>query len=225
MRRVLRSIALCLILGVATTCIIAWLCGLFCFGWGLVGRGTFWGVMPGGSPQVVSRGSVSGSRILGFGAGQTQVRNGLSFPQPGDEIVVIGFLGETSVRDQTLIAAALQAGAREWISTEAGWPWRALACEFSDLNGQRGGWTFVSKAGAAVPASGGPVRVLAWKPLWPGFALNVLVFSAGWAVILFAPRTSRRTRRRLRGQCERCGYDLRASPDGRCPECGFTRGR
>jgi hypothetical protein len=52
-------------------------------------------------------------------------------------------------------------------------------------------------------------------PLWmPVFLFLVLPASA------VAVRSVRRRRRRNRGLCERCGYDLRGSVSGRCPECG-----
>jgi hypothetical protein len=50
-------------------------------------------------------------------------------------------------------------------------------------------------------------------PLWLPM---LLLTSPAVALILAAVR---RRRRRVRGCCERCGYDLRATPAG-CPECG-----
>ena len=218
MRSAIRTIVMCLLLGAATAIIIASIAGLFVFGWGVTIGGTFWGVIPGSSPQPVSRGSASGSRIVGFGASQVVVRNSLTLPQPGDAQVVLGFLGDVTAHEVALITDSLSAGARVMVATETGWPWIAFACEFSDVGGHRGGWMI-----GRPRASGGPVRALAWRPLWPGAALNMLVFAAGWLVILLAPRAIRRTRRRRRGACERCGYDLRGTPSGGCPECGFAR--
>ncbi len=223
MGRVLRAVVVCLVLGVSTTCIIAWVCGLFCFGWGMISGGTFWGVMPGNSPQAVSRGSASANRIAGVGVDQIQLRNSLSIPQQGDEAVVNGLLTDPADRDRAAIAAALQSCARHWIRTESGWPWKALRCTFSDVDGGHGGWTFGATTGSAAPAGGGPQRVITWRPRMPGFVFNTSVFAAMWFMILFAPRMSRRALRRRRGRCERCGYDLRASPEGRCPECGALR--
>lgn len=54
-------------------------------------------------------------------------------------------------------------------------------------------------------------------PIW----ILTAVFALAPAVAL--QRLRRRLRRATRGQCPRCGYDLRATP-GRCPECGDAAG-
>jgi len=51
-------------------------------------------------------------------------------------------------------------------------------------------------------------------------AVPALLFALAPTYWLLGPRRTLRRRRKL-GLCERCGYDLRASPD-RCPECGRT---
>jgi hypothetical protein len=57
-------------------------------------------------------------------------------------------------------------------------------------------------------------------PLW--FVVSVSMVAPGVWVMSWR-RARRRAERRKRGECEVCGYDLRATPE-RCPECGAVRG-
>jgi hypothetical protein len=54
-------------------------------------------------------------------------------------------------------------------------------------------------------------------PHWATMAVSAVVAAGGVMLI----RVDRR--RRGRGLCAKCGYDLRATPE-RCPECGTMRG-
>jgi hypothetical protein len=55
-------------------------------------------------------------------------------------------------------------------------------------------------------------------PLWPFYAIS---WMAPLWMLPSLVRALRRARRNRQGQCPRCGYDLRATPDS-CPECGRT---
>lgn len=55
-------------------------------------------------------------------------------------------------------------------------------------------------------------------PMWPGFAVNTLMYGAIAGAALFGPGMVRRTLRRRRGGCTACGYDLAGLR--LCPECG-----
>jgi hypothetical protein len=62
----------------------------------------------------------------------------------------------------------------------------------------------------------GPGSGAAAMPVWPIVALASVMPAWG---LLSAGRALVRRRRRKKGWCANCGYDLRASA-GRCPECG-----
>lgn len=51
------------------------------------------------------------------------------------------------------------------------------------------------------------------------FAGNATVYSGAWFLAIAAPGAFKRRRRRRRGLCVKCGYDLQGINDT-CPECG-----
>ncbi len=58
-------------------------------------------------------------------------------------------------------------------------------------------------------------------PLWP---LALPALPALWVLSRDTLRACRKARRRRRGLCLRCGYDLTGNVSGRCPECGTACG-
>ncbi len=51
-------------------------------------------------------------------------------------------------------------------------------------------------------------------PILPGFLLDTLFYAAPWWLILITPGALKRSRRRRRGRCIHCGYDLAGLPAG-----------
>jgi len=89
-------------------------------------------------------------------------------------------------------------------------------------------WQPKAPAGLALPALPELGRLFVMRPVgwtvsssavWAPYWFWVLVFAVMPARMLH--RWTRARRRRRRGLCESCGYDLRGSM-GRCPECGET---
>jgi hypothetical protein len=74
-------------------------------------------------------------------------------------------------------------------------------------------------------------NVAVFSVLGLGFAVGVMLGAFWLAVPMVVMavlagylhrRDGRQRLRHVRGQCIKCGYDLRASPE-RCPECGTVR--
>jgi hypothetical protein len=67
---------------------------------------------------------------------------------------------------------------------------------------------------------GSSFRMLAWNPLWPGFAINTIFYAAILWMLFAAPFALRRRRRIKRGLCPKCAYPVGARDV--CTECGAS---
>ncbi len=118
--------------------------------------------------------------------------------------------------------AVAETGVYTAVSRRYGWPLMALAADETFRDGDPWGLTSVWHTGLDVAPAWSLKSNYPIKPLLPGFALNTLFYALfPWALIILA-RTTRARRRRKRGHCPACNYDLTSTttPLTRCPECG-----
>ena len=70
---------------------------------------------------------------------------------------------------------------------------------------------------------GGEPGILPIRLIFPGFAINTILYAAILWPLWRIPFALRRHIRRKRGLCVTCGYDLSGDLAGGCPECGWRR--
>lgn len=121
-----------------------------------------------------------------------------------------------------------------WIKA-SGWPFRCLICNLSTKNAPNfGTHTWAAQGGLilsdpTIPgwADWPPVypRILPLRPMWPELAANSIFYGLCWWVLGRLWGWQRARRRRRRGRCIACGFDLAGLPSPvRCPECGWASG-
>ncbi len=89
----------------------------------------------------------------------------------------------------------------------------------------------ITRAGIPLPLTWGgetmlstvPPHALPVLPIWRGLLLDTGFFAAIWAIPMFGVPLVRARRRRKRGLCPKCAYDLGGDPASGCPECGWGR--
>jgi hypothetical protein len=115
-----------------------------------------------------------------------------------------------------------------FLRLSAGWPWRSLRhVEVADT--ARMAWVphwalTIEQIQSPIDTGGAPmVLALPLIPIWPGLLLDTGFYGALWALPLFSLPLLRTHRRRRKGRCPRCGYDLKHAFEPGCPECGWGR--
>lgn len=107
-----------------------------------------------------------------------------------------------------------------------GWPrpcfWYPVAKDYSFAKGNYagpGGLNLYPITGKELDK----IRALPLLPAYPGLLLNTAFYAGLWSFPLFGLPLLKKRRRRHRGHCPQCNYDLKGALDQGCPECGWKR--
>jgi hypothetical protein len=105
-----------------------------------------------------------------------------------------------------------------WSEAAFGWPLPALRCMVTATAVLDGltppAWL------PAMRTSDRPLPAIPYRPVWSGLLLNTLFFAALWSAAALFSGVARQRLRISQGHCPWCNYDLRSCPENGCPECG-----
>ncbi len=156
------------------------------------------------------------STLVGVKSRRDRMSNGLAIDS--GEIALP--LWAESLRQPSATYANGKQSFEERLIIARGWPCPAMALEvigrpraqrFDVAGGFDLGDPFASNAGA-LP------RLIPYRPIWPGFALNTMLYAAMLWLLFAAPFALRRRVRIRRGLCPACAYPVGESDV--CTECG-----
>lgn len=115
------------------------------------------------------------------------------------------------------LGAMMDRSNRSMDRTRAGWPFYALEYRESvdELATRPSGWRAVYLGGIESWVRHRPLPI---KPVWTGLLLDAVLYGAALFALSAAPGAFVRARRRRRGLCLKCAYELKGLSV--CPECG-----
>lgn len=195
-----------------------------------INLGLAWGF----SAYVPPRGQPTVTRAVPLSSGNGYIGHS-QMDLRGRTIVFEGHLNSVEFETDGQVANVDWAfGPRSFTEIRAGWPMRAWACRnYGDVDmATARGMASMSITGINVIehgirlkppnfAVGSPAqswRALPYRPIWPGAAVNTIVFAIALIPLVWLPTLIRRRVRRHRRQCVGCGYPIGESPV--CTECG-----